>query len=994
MKTLIRLGCLLGALAPVLLAAPKFDGDVMKALAERPRLFEQNVGQFDPRVGYFLRGVNYHAYVQSDSVVYTWFKRTDADPNDPFSSPSWDRTAAIRMTLEGAYPMATVEGVGEASHSHSYLGPQYADRAGIRPPRFERVAARSVYAGVDVEHYMRGQQLEHDFIVAAGADPGVIRLRFDGIDSVEIAPSGDLVLVSGEHKLVQQAPYVYQGSFSEPTVVEASYRQLEDGSIFYELGDYDRSKPLVIDPIAWTTYAGGGGVDIPIAIEAGPLGRAVILVASNSEVYPVTAESKLNRRAQGFEPTVKLTWVDGDSDRFVTDSDDPSISFSVSFFPTSLDVTRRYSDEELPADSKQQTSGSTIAERIAAGAQLAMVGGSGENPVSVNGQVPQGRVDGIVMAILIPGAQEILSPSAPLGPPGGVHQGSGPRPELLDYRIIGGEFNDGIFSVHVVDEFKNGELPFFVVGSSSDLASLNDTPANPHNDKLDGFAVAYGISFPNGGFQMDFRDHTYWGTLENDSFLAADAFENSSGQCVISSVIVEGGTSQSFAEVAYDPELRQFISAAPLVPLSFPDGGRPAQLQANEERVLFGGQNPSGLLFEHFRRGGPGSLTQLESVSVPGTGARLTALEPTTDPNQFNWVANWPANVPAPAPGSGSIPPYGEADDTQARAVAGSLTLEANNTALLPRSLGSSDDPKRLQVGGAMVLGAGGSIVFDSNPDGAFALAGLTTTPVFGPGLPEPLLPLSNNPGPGDLFAYGGGQSSADPQITITGPASFVVEPLAQGGIGTGFAPDLAPAGQTAFAPSVPLPNNLLGSVAMLIDSAGTQWPLGQFFLNSNQMNFYVPPAAALGSARVEVNTAAGDLLVGHTQIALVQPNIFKFSDGTGAALTVVLKADGSRIDTDNTQNPEIAVSLADTLIFSEFGTGAVAGQTFEASCGGFPANVLSAAQTPGFLGLEQVAIVIDIAAIGGTGPQRVVCTITVDGIASNQFDVRYAVVP
>ena len=56
------------------------------------------------------------------------------------------------------------------------------------------VRYEDVYEGVDVRYYGNGGQLEYDFIVAAGADASQLRLRFDGVDHLEITAEGDLLL--------------------------------------------------------------------------------------------------------------------------------------------------------------------------------------------------------------------------------------------------------------------------------------------------------------------------------------------------------------------------------------------------------------------------------------------------------------------------------------------------------------------------------------------------------------------------------------------------------------------------------------------------------------------------------------------------------------------------------------------------------------------------------------------------------------------------------
>src|SRR5262249_41454625 len=83
--------------------------------------------------------------------------------------------------------------------------------AGADTPTFGRVRSRSVYPGIDLLHYgAQGRQLEYDFVVAPGADPGVIRLAFDGADRLKLDRDGDLVLYVGATQLRLGAPRVYQ----------------------------------------------------------------------------------------------------------------------------------------------------------------------------------------------------------------------------------------------------------------------------------------------------------------------------------------------------------------------------------------------------------------------------------------------------------------------------------------------------------------------------------------------------------------------------------------------------------------------------------------------------------------------------------------------------------------------------------------------------------------------------------------------------------------
>ena len=71
-------------------------------------------------------------------------------------------------------------------------------------------------------------------------------------------PTGDLVVRAGAAELREQAPTAYQESDGIRRPIEASYRILGNNTVAFDLGDYDVTRPLVIDPvISYSTYLGG-----------------------------------------------------------------------------------------------------------------------------------------------------------------------------------------------------------------------------------------------------------------------------------------------------------------------------------------------------------------------------------------------------------------------------------------------------------------------------------------------------------------------------------------------------------------------------------------------------------------------------------------------------------------------------------------------------------------------------------------------------------------
>lgn len=124
--------------------------------------------------------------------------------------------------------------------------------------RYGLVRYRQVYPGIDLVFYATPQgQFEYDFEVAPGADPGNIEFRLAGADRLRLDNDGNLVVEFDKTKLTQKAPRLYQMINGARQIVNGKYI-LKGRQVSFQVGKYDHSKPLVIDPtIDYSAYIGG-----------------------------------------------------------------------------------------------------------------------------------------------------------------------------------------------------------------------------------------------------------------------------------------------------------------------------------------------------------------------------------------------------------------------------------------------------------------------------------------------------------------------------------------------------------------------------------------------------------------------------------------------------------------------------------------------------------------------------------------------------------------
>ena len=88
----------------------------------------------------------------------------------------------LRMKLVGANAQATIEGMDEMESKVNYFIGNDPSKWHTEISTFKRVRFRQVYPGIDTVYYGNQQQLEYDFVVAPGADPQNITLKFEGAD--------------------------------------------------------------------------------------------------------------------------------------------------------------------------------------------------------------------------------------------------------------------------------------------------------------------------------------------------------------------------------------------------------------------------------------------------------------------------------------------------------------------------------------------------------------------------------------------------------------------------------------------------------------------------------------------------------------------------------------------------------------------------------------------------------------------------------------------
>jgi len=292
-----------------------------QAFGHLPLYFVENQGQMDERVAYYIQGSDKMIYFTPEGVTFaltasltqtaaTAGAHTAALRPVAFRSgretPPERQRWVVKLDFVGANPDVRPVGEEQQEAVISYFEGQPDEwRTGL--PTYSRLVYRDLWPGIDLAYYGTVDRLKYEFIVHPGADPGQIRLAYRGATGVAVNAAGQLEVETPIGGFADDSPVAYQEIDGQRVDVPVEYalhpfdplpvysRAESDDSTLYtfQIGPYDRSHPLVLDPVVlvYCGYIGGSGPDEGSGIAVDGAGNVYVVGATwSSEAwgFPVT----------------------------------------------------------------------------------------------------------------------------------------------------------------------------------------------------------------------------------------------------------------------------------------------------------------------------------------------------------------------------------------------------------------------------------------------------------------------------------------------------------------------------------------------------------------------------------------------------------------------------------------------------------------------------------------------------------------------------------
>lgn len=256
--------------------------------------FVRNAGQWATGARYVLRADGLDLWLTSrgarlDHYQPVW--ETSSQPSatlEPERRLAGRRGHVIDVEFVNAAPATFEEGPALGGTLNYFVG-NVPSRWATGLPRLATVRQADLYPGIDAVWSRSDAGPRFDFVVRPGGDPSAIKLRLQGTQAQADGASLTYGTSLGSQSLTRL--YAFQQVAGQTRHVPARFVACGGSTFGVELGAYDRTKPLVIDPLVAASYIGGAPTDHPYWVTHDDYGEVIVSgVATNAE-FPVSLGS-------------------------------------------------------------------------------------------------------------------------------------------------------------------------------------------------------------------------------------------------------------------------------------------------------------------------------------------------------------------------------------------------------------------------------------------------------------------------------------------------------------------------------------------------------------------------------------------------------------------------------------------------------------------------------------------------------------------------------
>ena len=250
--------------------------------------FIANEGQVkDDSIKFYVKTFGGTAYINKKGDILYSFPQISSDkevhakkkmhPKSGIKSQSSDLTekkgkgVTLKEELVGSN-IKEIRGEEQAVTKVSYFSGNDPSKWKSSISTYQLVNLGEVYKGIELKLRAHGKNIEKLFYVKPTAKPDEIKVKIEGAKKIKVNDKGELEVDTELGTVAFTKPVAYQvkkqkaESKEQKEYVEVAY-VIKGNEYSFKVGNYDKTKELIIDPLLASTFLGGSDEDRAASID-------------------------------------------------------------------------------------------------------------------------------------------------------------------------------------------------------------------------------------------------------------------------------------------------------------------------------------------------------------------------------------------------------------------------------------------------------------------------------------------------------------------------------------------------------------------------------------------------------------------------------------------------------------------------------------------------------------------------------------------------------
>jgi len=246
----------------------------------------KNIGQWDKQIQYLARTPNMDVWVTDKGIVY------DAYSYNKKGNTVVRKGTVLSMDFNSSTTVVTSCEEPNSSVFHFYKGKESNWKENV--PSYNKVLLHEVYKGIDAVLLFDEAKPRYDFVIKPGANPKDIKFTFSGEVLQTYDKDHEVQINTILGSLVNSKLLAYQIVDGKKVTIPCYFdaTMTTNGvEMSFDVGHYDNTKNLVIDPVVYFSFLGTAGSDEVKSMKIASDGSVIVAGWTSSGTFPTTTGS-------------------------------------------------------------------------------------------------------------------------------------------------------------------------------------------------------------------------------------------------------------------------------------------------------------------------------------------------------------------------------------------------------------------------------------------------------------------------------------------------------------------------------------------------------------------------------------------------------------------------------------------------------------------------------------------------------------------------------